>query len=404
MIPPGSAEADSHGTSICSLIFGRDPVRGLAPGCSGLVLPLFFRGPDAEQSRPVSQLDLARAIAFGLEAGVCVFNISAGQKSGTTETESHLSQVIQQSVERRVLLVAAAGNDGCACIHLPAGVEFVLSVGALGTAGKPLAASNWAEVYRQNGLLAPGENLPVAIPGGGVRSGSGTSFATAVVSAVAGLLLSVARREGYRLDPLDIRHILIDSAAPCELEGDGACDRYLAGTLDAAAALAMVHRTGAARGSIAALAACGGQLVGTDKSEQQFADLMMGGLVMSNSSSVDAATVEPLGLSPSACNCQQKPDEETLKATVQPLGQPPGQPQQPAPNPSPPLAPVLQSTVVYERAQSASLLMRWRGAPTDRLYARCAVVRFRDRSSLRRFGSGHGPEWFDPSQQPDRVV
>ena len=84
MIPPGSAEADPHGTSICSLIFGRDPVRGLAPGCSGLVLPLFFRGPNAEQSRPVSQLDLARAIAFGLEAGVCVFNISAGQKSGTT--------------------------------------------------------------------------------------------------------------------------------------------------------------------------------------------------------------------------------------------------------------------------------------------------------------------------------
>ena len=259
MIPPGSAEADPHGTSICSLIFGRDPVRGLAPGCSGLVLPLFFRGPDAEQSRPVSQLDLARAIAFGLEAGVCVFNISAGQKSGTTETESHLSKVIQQSAERRVLLVAAAGNDGCACIHIPAGVEFVLSVGALGTAGKPLAASNWGEVYRQNGLLAPGENLPVAIPGGGVRSGSGTSFATAVVSAVAGLLLSVARREGYRLDPLDIRHILIDSAAPCELEGDGACDRYLAGTLDAAAALAMVHRTGAARGSIAALAACRGR-------------------------------------------------------------------------------------------------------------------------------------------------
>ena len=345
MIPPGSAEADPHGTSICSLIFGRDPVRGLAPGCSGLVLPLFFRGPNAEQSRPVSQLDLARAIAFGLEAGVCVFNISAGQKSGTTETESHLSKVIQQSAERRVLLVAAAGNDGCACIHIPAGVEFVLSVGALGTAGKPLAASNWGEVYRQNGLLAPGENLPVAIPGGGVRSGSGTSFATAVVSAVAGLLLSVARREGYRLDPLDIRHILIDSAAPCELEGDGACDRYLAGTLDAAAALAMVHRTGAVRGSFATSAAFRGRFVGTDKSQQQFANSRMGGLVMSNSSSVDAATVEPSGLSPSACSCQQKPDEETLKATVQPLSEPPGQPQKPAPNPSPPLAPVLQSTV-----------------------------------------------------------
>ena len=315
MIPPGSAAADRHGTSVCSLIFGRGPVRGLAPGCSGLVLPLFFRDSNEGQSRPVSQLDLGRAIAFGLEGGVSIFNISAGQKSATTETESHLSQVIRQSIERRVLLVAAAGNDGCAFIHLPAGVEFVLSVGALGAAGRPLATSNWADVYRQNGLLAPGENLPVAIPGGGVSSGSGTSFAAAVVSAVAGLLLSVARREGYRLDPLDIRHILIDTAAPCELEGDGACDRYLAGTLDAAAALAMVHRMGTARGSFAALPTVGEQLLGTDKGHQQFTDLGMGGLVMSNLSS-DA--VEPSGLSPSACSCQQKPDEETLKATVQP--------------------------------------------------------------------------------------
>ena len=154
----------------------------IGTGCSGLVLPLFFRKANEGELRPVSQLDLARAISFGLERGVAIFNISAGQKSVTTETESHLEQVIQQSVERRVLLVAAAGNDGCACIHLPAGVEFVLSVGALGAAGKPLATSNWAEAYRRNGLLAPGENLPVAIPGGGVGTGSGTSFAAAVVS------------------------------------------------------------------------------------------------------------------------------------------------------------------------------------------------------------------------------
>lgn len=336
MIPPGSAEADAHGTSICSLIFGRGPVRGLAPGCSGLVLPLFFRKANEGQSRPVSQLDLARAIAFGLEGGVSIFNISAGQKSATTETESHLSQVIQQSIERRVLLVAAAGNDGCACIHLPAGVEFVLSVGALGIAGKPLASSNWADVYRQSGLLAPGENLQVAIPGGGVSSGTGTSYAAAVVSAVAGLLLSVARREGYRLDPLDIRHILIDSAAPCELEGDGACDRYLAGTLDAAAALAGVHRAGTSRISFAPaeLTAVSGE----DSNQRQFANthLGMGGVVMSGTNSSDATAGEQSGLAPSACNCQTQ--EEDTKAGFSPKSS--GF----VPSASPPLAPMAQSS------------------------------------------------------------
>ena len=279
MIPPGATDPDAHGTSICSLIFGRgDSVQGLAPGCSGLVLPLFFRKANEGELRPVSQLDLARAISFGLERSVSIINISAGQKSVTTETESHLEQVIHQSVERRVLLVAAAGNDGCACIHLPAGVEFVLSVGALGAAGKPLASSNWAEAYRRNGLLAPGENLPVAIPGGGVGTGSGTSFAAAVVSGVAALLLSVALREGYQLDPLDIRQILIESATPCELEGDGACDRYLAGTLDAAAALATVHRAGRSRHSFATPHAADRKSFKVANSgNQQFTDFAHGG-------------------------------------------------------------------------------------------------------------------------------
>jgi cyanobactin maturation PatA/PatG family protease len=323
MIPPGATEPDAHGTSICSLIFGRgDSASGLAPGCSGLVLPLFFRKANEAELRPVSQLDLARAISFGLERSVSIINISAGQKSVTTETESHLDQVIHQSVERRVLLVAAAGNDGCACIHLPAGVEFVLSVGALGSAGQPLVTSNWAEAYRRNGLLAPGENLPVAIPGGGVGARSGTSFAAAVVSGVAALLLSVALREGYQLDPLDIRQILIESATPCELEGDGACDRYLAGTLDAAAALASVHRAGQSRRFIATpLAADRRSFTVAHSGNRQFADFGTGELVMSDLSSVGAVAVEPAGLSasgpsasglsPSACSCQQKPDEET---------------------------------------------------------------------------------------------
>ena len=323
MIPPGATEPDAHGTSVCSLIFGRgESVSGLAPDCSGLVLPLFFRKANEAELRPVSQLDLARAISFGLERSVSIINISAGQKSVTTETESHLEQVIHQSVERRVLLVAAAGNDGCAFIHLPAGVEFVLSVGALGSAGQPLATSNWAEAYRRNGLLAPGEHLPVAIPGGGVGTSSGTSFAAAVVSGVAALLLSVALREGYQLDPLDIRQILIESATPCELEGDGACDRYLAGTLDAAAALASVHRAGRSRRSIATPLAADRKSFTVSKSgNRQFNDFGTGELVMSDLSSVGAVAVEPAGLSasgppvsglsPSACSCQQRPDEET---------------------------------------------------------------------------------------------
>lgn len=336
MIPPDSGAPDAHATGVCSLIFGtKDPVRGIAPGCSGLILPLFFRKSTDAALRPVSQLDLARAISFALERDVSIINISAGQKSVTPETEAHLAQVLERAVEKRVLIVAAAGNDGCACIHLPATVELALAVGALDGAGRPLEASNWGEPYRRNGLLAPGDNLPVAVPGGGVSAGSGTSYATAIVSGVGALLLSVAQREGYRIDALDIRDILIDSAAPCTLEGDGACDRYLAGTLDAAAALAAVHRAGQSRRALVG-STPGQPLIGADRVGQQFTHSGTGEIVMSESSSVQSAAVEPSGLSPSACNCEHKPDEEPTNAKVEQhsTGAVPGA--------SPPLAPVTQ--------------------------------------------------------------
>lgn len=339
MVPPNGGTPDAHGTSVCSLIFGRgDVVQGVAQDCSGLILPLFLRRSADGEVGPVSQLDLARAISFALERRVDIINISAGQKSATTEAESHLEQVLQRSLEERVLLVAAAGNDGCACIHLPAGVESVLSVGALGAAGHPLETSNWPETYRRNGLLAPGENLPVATTGGGVSTGTGTSFATAVVSGVAALLLSVARQEGYQLDPLDIRQILIDSAAPCELVGDGACDRYLAGTLDAAAALAMVHRTGNAGRSLSAPRANERGPPKPHQLQESVVQLTRGKFAMSESSASEAAVLEPAGVLPSACSCEQKPDESTATTGLRP------QSNSVPPAASPVLAPEAQSS------------------------------------------------------------
>jgi cyanobactin maturation PatA/PatG family protease len=339
MIPPGSAAADTHGTAVCSLIFGdHSPVNGLAPGCSGLILPLFLRRTTDEKLRPVSQMDLARALAFGLEHGVSIFNISAGQKSATAEADAHLEQALQHCVDRRVLVVAAAGNEGCACIHLPAAVETVLPIGALGVAGQPLEASNWGEAYRRDGILAPGENLQVAVPGGGVSTGTGTSFATAIVSGVAALLLSIARREGYRLDPLDIRQILIDSATPCELAGAGACDRYLAGTLDAAGALAAVHHAGTTSVSFAPLQTVKTEHALAESNDQyEYARMRpgMGGAVMSaeisNANVSDAAAIAPSGIAASACACE--PQDKDAKTELSPQAA------------SPPIAPAAPESV-----------------------------------------------------------
>ena len=342
MIPEGSSTPDSHGTSICSVIFGNsEAVRGIAPGCSGLVLPIFFGTRPEDRPSPASQLDLARAITFALEHDVSIINVSAGQKVGAPEADTHLDQALRRCAERRVLVVAAAGNDACACLHLPAGVASVLAVGASDSRGDPLTISNWGEPYRQNGLLAPGEGLTVAVPGGGTLTASGTSYATAVVSGVAALLLSVARREGYHIDAVDIQRILINSSTPCQLEGEGACDRYLAGKLDAAAALAMLHEIGAGPqvGLSKSAPAVSTKLNGAENIQPHTlkgGDRMTNGILVQS----DAVLPDAAGVAPSACACQTKSEGEPGK-TAEAVKQQ----EAPAISPSPTLPPVQNASL-----------------------------------------------------------
>ena len=46
-----------------------------------------------------------------------------------------LADVVRQCARQGVLIVAAAGNEGCACLHVPAALESVLAVGAMDAAG-----------------------------------------------------------------------------------------------------------------------------------------------------------------------------------------------------------------------------------------------------------------------------
>src|SRR5882724_11652665 len=65
----GRGSASRHGTSIASVLFGQHfegPVRGVAPHCTGLLLPIF---PDNSEAVDCSQVDLARAIVQATENG-----------------------------------------------------------------------------------------------------------------------------------------------------------------------------------------------------------------------------------------------------------------------------------------------------------------------------------------------
>jgi len=230
-----------HGTHVASVIFGQHggPITGIAPGCSGLALAVFSSGTETTPA-PCSQLDLARAILQAVENGAHIINISGGQLTAAGESEPMLDHAIAACIEANVLVIAAAGNDGCDCLHVPAALNHVLAVGAHNRDRQPIDASNFGAAYRQQGLLAPGTQIAGALPGNRIGLKSGTSFATPIVSGVTALLLSAQLKLGHTPNPRAVRAALIDSAIACNPQQTADCRRYLAGRINPAGALDLI--------------------------------------------------------------------------------------------------------------------------------------------------------------------
>ncbi|BBD55903.1 S8 family peptidase [Planktothrix agardhii] len=219
----------THGTHVASIIFGQhdSPVTGIAPNCRGLIVPVF-----ADESLRLSQLDLSRAIEQAVNNGANIINVSAGQLTDAGEADTWLEKAIQLCQEKNVLLIAATGNDGCECLHVPASLPTVLAVGAMDDQGKPVNFSNWGDAYQKQGILAPGKDILGAKPGGGTVKLSGTSFATPIVSGVAALLLSLQIKRGEKPDPQKVKTALLATATPCNPKDTDDQSRCLMGKLN----------------------------------------------------------------------------------------------------------------------------------------------------------------------------
>jgi cyanobactin maturation PatA/PatG family protease len=155
---------------------------------------------------------LADAVRSALGQRANVINISAAQQADLMSLSNELGEALQQAQDADVLVIAAAGNHGCACDTLPASVPGVLAVGAHDDDGVPLVSSNWGQGHRAQGVTAPGRDIAGACVGGGLCRASGTSFAAAVVSGVAGLLMSADVEAGFEPSGSRIRRILLDTS------------------------------------------------------------------------------------------------------------------------------------------------------------------------------------------------
>jgi hypothetical protein len=236
-------ESSNHGTHVASVIFGQhgSPVRGIAPRCRGVIVPVFDESESGDLL-PCSQLDLARAIAQAVEAGANIINISGGQLEPSGQAEATLASAVERCADQGVLVVAAAGNQGCPCLHVPAALPSVLVAGAMDELGQPLGISNWGEQYASQGVLAPGVNVLGASPGGGVARRGGTSFATPIVSGVTALMMSIQLKRGEEPNAPDVRRAILESAISCDEQPVDDCRRLLGGRLNIVGALSKIQK------------------------------------------------------------------------------------------------------------------------------------------------------------------
>ncbi|WP_078897877.1 S8 family serine peptidase [Streptomyces rimosus] len=180
----GTADHESvsdHGTSMAAIIAGHghgagnsDGVKGMAPDAK--ILPLAVPEFGNIES-------LGEAVRYAVDHGASVINLSLHPPFISESVQRALAYAAQKDV----LLVAGAGNDGKNELGPLAEAPGVITVGAVDQAGKIWQKSNYGK-----GLLltAPGVHIRSAAATEPYQQASGTSDATAYVSAAAALLRS----------------------------------------------------------------------------------------------------------------------------------------------------------------------------------------------------------------------
>jgi len=167
----GAPRASAHGTAIASLISGRGPVRGAAPGASLLAADVYGTAPTGGSATAI-----VRALGWMAMRRVPVVTISLVGPDNTL-----LRAAVRAAQGKGILVVAAVGNDGPAAPPcFPASLPGVLAV--TGTDARERVLPEAGRALHVD-FAAPASDMKGAAPGGGVMPLRGTSFAAPLVAA-----------------------------------------------------------------------------------------------------------------------------------------------------------------------------------------------------------------------------
>lgn len=173
-------DTHGHGSRVASVIAARGNNRiGMAGVCWGCkIMPI-----RVSANGSATPARIATGIRYAVDRGARIVNVSLSHPGNPDAEEA---AAVQYAIDRGVIVVASAGNEGTEARQYPAAYPGVLAVGASDDLD---ALYFWSSRGPWVSLTAPGCQMvtDLTTPPGTI---CGTSFTPAVVSGVAGLLLS----------------------------------------------------------------------------------------------------------------------------------------------------------------------------------------------------------------------
>ncbi|MDP6869812.1 MAG: S8 family serine peptidase [Candidatus Poseidoniaceae archaeon] len=192
----------NHGTMMAGILVADGGLSGVAPD-----VDLYIAKALAENGTGESSI-VADAIDWCINKQVNIISLSLGGNQGTAGIilGDDVEDAVEDAYSAGIIVVAAAGNDGAnddGDVASPGNVRSVICVGAVDSRGSLWSGSSIGDnngnlfppklprndPNKKPEVVAPGERVPVILPGGSWGYADGTSASTVYVTGAIALML-----------------------------------------------------------------------------------------------------------------------------------------------------------------------------------------------------------------------
>jgi subtilisin family serine protease len=183
-----------HGTFVAGILCARRgfSAPAICPNCTLLVRPIFGETTSrSEQIPSATPGELATAIAECVNAGARILNLSVALAQSSIRGERELEEALNYTMQRGVITVVSAGNQGIVGSSIITRHNWVIPVIACDLRGRPLRQSNLGSSIGKRGLSAPGDGITSLGADGKTITFGGTSIAAPFVTGAVALLWSL---------------------------------------------------------------------------------------------------------------------------------------------------------------------------------------------------------------------